>query len=444
MTVKAAIVTLGCPKNQVDSEVMAGILGGEYELTDQPAEAEVILVNTCTFIDQAKEESIDTILEMARYKEEGRCKTLLACGCLAQRYKEKLMDEIPEIDGIFGTGGVAEVRQWVAEARRARGPFPREGRPVCRYPEDVGRRRSGPRHWAYVKVAEGCDNACTYCVIPQVRGPYRSRTEEAVLAEVRRLAAEGVKEVILVAQDTSRYGWDLCGELRLPVLIRKIAGVEGIRWIRLMYCYPDLVTDELIDTMRQEAKVCRYLDLPLQHASDKVLREMNRRGTCAGSKELIGKLRQALPDIRIRTTLITGFPGESEEEFEQLLHFVQETEFDRLGVFAYSREESTTAARRSDQVPPEIAEARRDRVMALQQEVALRRQGRWVGRTLRVLLEELLPDGRWLGRTEGDAPEIDGQVYVENKTTRCLCPGDFVAVKVLEADSYDLTGEVVL
>ncbi|MHB1652769.1 MAG: 30S ribosomal protein S12 methylthiotransferase RimO [Desulfitobacteriaceae bacterium] len=441
MTVKIAVVSLGCAKNQVDSEVMAGILGEQYEITDKPAEAEIIVINTCTFIDAAKEESVDTILEMARYKEEGKCQTLVAVGCMAQRYGEDLLQEIPELDGIMGTGSLGEIAKLVAQAgiEKTRGPL---GVPEFLYDEKMPRRRSTPSHYAYVKVAEGCDNYCSYCVIPQVRGHFRSRTEESILHEIREMAAEGVKEILLIAQDTTRYGLDIYGELRLPTLIRKIARLEGIEWIRLMYCYPELFTDELIEVMVQEPKVCRYVDLPLQHSNEKILREMNRRGSAADAERLIDKLRQAMPDIRIRTTLITGFPGETEGEFQELLDFVNRIEFDRLGVFAYSQEENTPAAQRSDQVPKDTRETRRDKVMELQQSISARRQQRWVGQTVKVLLEEELPEGRWLGRTEGDAPEIDGEIYVTIKSGTKL-QGDFVTVSVQEADSYDLVGEVV-
>lgn len=441
MPVKLAVVTLGCPKNQVDSEVMTGILGQQYEITDIASEAEIIIVNTCTFIDAAKEESVDTLLEMAGYKETGNCHTLIAAGCMAQRYSKELLQEIPELDGIIGTGGISDIADFLKQTgtQKISGTVETPG---FLYDENMPRRRFTPGYSAYVKVAEGCDNFCTYCIIPHVRGRFRSRTEESILNEVRQMALEGVKEILLIAQDTTRYGLDLYGELRLSSLVRKIARFEGIEWIRLMYCYPELFTDDLIETMREEPKVCRYVDLPLQHANDKILTEMNRRGNAADAELLIQKLRKALPDIQIRTTVITGFPGETEQEFEELKSFIHHIKFDRLGAFAYSQEENTPAARRLDQIAEEVREARRDEIMALQQTIAARRQQRWIGRTIKVILEEKLPDGRWLGRTEGDAPEIDGQIYVtvRNKTVK---PGDFVNVYVQDADSYDLVGEVV-
>ncbi|MDI6813062.1 MAG: 30S ribosomal protein S12 methylthiotransferase RimO [Desulfitobacteriaceae bacterium] len=443
MATKLSIVTLGCPKNQVDSEIMAGILAKGYELTDKPEEAEIIVVNTCTFIDPAKEESIETLLQMARQKEEGVCQTLIAAGCMAERYGQELMREVPELDGVIGTGGVAHIAEVVAKAQEEKVNTVGQVSLDFLYDENMPRIRSTPEYSAYVKVAEGCDNHCSYCVIPQVRGHFRSRPEESILEEVRQMAREGVKEILLIAQDTTRYGLDRYGELRLSRLIRELTQVEGIEWIRLMYCYPELMGDALIQTMVEEPKVCRYVDLPLQHASPRILKDMNRRGTAEAAQHLIRKLRVAMPDIRIRTSMIVGFPGETEAEFQELLDFIETVELDRLGVFVYSQEENTPAAKRRDQVPEDIREARRDRAMALQQAVSARRQKRWLGRILTVLLEEALPDGRWLGRSEGDAPEIDGQVYVEPGEMP-MHPGDFVQVLIRDADSYDLIGEVVL
>jgi len=438
---KVAIVTLGCPKNQVDSEIMSGRISEKYDLVEDPEQADIIIVNTCTFIDSAKEESVDTILEMAQYKKEGQCKTLLAAGCLAQRYGEELMAEISELDGILGTDNLAEVLEFIDEAQIHKTRHVTQGAPQFLYDDTMSRQRLSPKHYAYVKVAEGCDNFCTYCVIPKVRGHFRSRPEESILREIQQMAEEGVKEILLIAQDTTRYGVDLYGEFRLPSLIRKIAEIQGIEWIRLMYCYPDLFSDELIQTMKETPKVCRYLDLPLQHGDDQILAAMNRRGTSEEAEILIQKLRQAMPDIRIRTTMITGFPGESEDQFANLIAFVKRIGFDRLGAFAYSQEETTPAAQREDQVPVEIREQRRDELMQFQQGIALERQQRWIGQTLTVLIEEKLPDGRYLGRSEGDAPEIDGSVYVNSAQE--LETGEFAQVKIHDVDSYDLMGEVV-
>ena len=441
MTKKVAVVTLGCPKNQVDSEIMAGLLAQDYSFIENPAEADIIVVNTCTFIQSAKEESIETIFEMAGFKKSGNCQTLIATGCLAQRYGKELMQDIPELDGVLGTGNIDEITKVVQASEGTRTTLIKEGLSFLQ-DELMPRIRSTPNYLAYVKVAEGCDNYCTYCVIPFVRGHFRSRTEESVLREVQEMAAQGVKEIMVMAQDTTRYGYDLHGELRLPQLIRQLARIEGIEWIRLMYCYPDRFTDELIETMRQEPKVCKYIDLPLQHADNKILKEMNRRGTIEEAETLIGKLRAAMPDITLRTTMITGFPGESEQEFQTLIDFIQRVQFDRLGVFAYSQEENTPAGQREDQILPEVREQRRERIMQIQQEISLGRQQRWVGRAVNVLLEEKQPDGRWMGRTEGDAPEIDGQVYITGNQTS-IQAGDLVKVRILEADSYDLVGEVV-
>jgi ribosomal protein S12 methylthiotransferase RimO len=442
LTKKVAVVTLGCPKNQVDSEIMAGFLAQDYILTVNPEDADIILVNTCTFIQSAKEEAINTIFEMASFKEAGTCQTLIATGCLAQRYGVELMQEIPELDGVLGTGNINEVTKLIQAAEKTRTTLLKPEIPNFLHDELMPRKRSTPGYLAYVKIAEGCDNYCTYCVIPYVRGHFRSRPEESVLREVQEMAQQGVKEIMIMAQDTTRFGLDSEGELRLPQLIHKLALIEGIQWIRLMYCYPERFTDELIETMRREPKVCKYIDLPLQHADNKVLKEMNRRGTIEQAEVLIGKLRAAMPDITVRTTMITGFPGETEEEFQTMVNFVKRVEFDRLGVFAYSQEENTPAGQRDDQVPQEVREQRRERIMQIQQDISLSRQQRWVGRRVTVLLEQKLPDERWMGRTEGDAPEIDGQVYFSGGHTS-LQVGDMVEVHILEADCYDLIGEVV-
>src|SRR5665648_3915 len=420
---------------------MSGLLAQDYSFIENPAEADIIVVNTCTFIQSAKEESIETIFEMAGFKKSGHCQTLIATGCLAQRYGKELMQDIPELDGVLGTGNIDEINKVVQASEGTRTTLIKDG---SSFLQDMlmPRIRSTPNYLAYVKVAEGCDNYCTYCVIPSVRGHFRSRTEESVLREVQEMAAQGVKEIMVMAQDTTRYGYDFNGELRLPQLIRQLARIEGIEWIRLMYCYPERFTDELIETMRQEPKVCRYIDLPLQHANNKILKEMNRRGTIEEAETLIGKLREAMPDITLRTTMITGFPGESEQEFQTMIKFIERVQFDRLGAFAYSQEENTPAGQRVDQVMPEVREQRREQIMQIQQGISLMRQQRWVGRIVTVLLEQKQPDGHWMGRTEGDAPEIDGQVYI-TETNTSLQVGDLIKVRVLEADSYDLIGEVV-
>ncbi|MCB8817750.1 30S ribosomal protein S12 methylthiotransferase RimO [Desulfosporosinus shakirovi] len=442
MTKKVAVVTLGCPKNQVDSEVMSGLLAQNHIFIENPEEADVIIVNTCTFIQSAKEESIEAIFEMASLKKTGACQTLIATGCLAQRYGSELMQDIPELDGVLGTGNINEITKLVQETEKKRTSLIKQGAPDFLHNELMARIRSTPDYLAYVKVAEGCDNYCTYCVIPYVRGHFRSRPQESVILEVQEMADQGVKEILIMGQDTTRYGQDLYEELRLPQLIRELARIEGIEWIRLMYCYPERFTDELIETMRQEPKVCKYIDLPLQHADNKILKDMNRRGTIEQAETLIGKLRTAMPDITIRTTMITGFPGETEQEFQSIVDFIQRVQFDRLGVFAYSQEENTPAGQREDQVPPEVREKRRDQIMQIQQDISRQRLQRWVSRVVTVLLEMKLPDGRWMGRTEGDAPEIDGQVYIPD-TQIFLQEGDLIKVRILEADNYDLMGVVV-
>jgi len=442
LTKKVAVVTLGCPKNQVDSEVMSGLLAQNHIFIENPEEADVIIVNTCTFIQSAKEESIEAIFEMASFKKSGACQTLIATGCLAQRYGSELMQDIPELDGVLGTGNIDEITKLVQATEKKRTSLIKQGAPDFLHNEQMARIRSTPDYLAYVKVAEGCDNYCTYCVIPYVRGHFRSRPLESVIQEVREMAAQGVKEILVMGQDTTRYGQDLYKELRLPQLIRELARIEGIEWIRLMYCYPERFTDELIETMRQEQKVCKYIDLPLQHADNKILKDMNRRGTIEQAETLIGKLRTSIPDITLRTTMITGFPGETEQEFQTMVNFIKRVQFDRLGVFAYSQEENTPAGQREDQVPPEVREQRREQIMQIQQDISRQRLQRWVDRVVTVLIEMKLPDGRWMGRTEGDAPEIDGQVYIPD-TPISLHEGDMIKVRILEADNYDLVGVVV-
>ncbi|MDR3289020.1 MAG: 30S ribosomal protein S12 methylthiotransferase RimO [Peptococcaceae bacterium] len=437
---KIAVITLGCSKNQVDSEVMCGLLEQRYEITEDPAEADVILVNTCTFIEEAKKESIESILEMVDYKEKGTCKKLIVAGCMAQRYSKELREEIPEIDEIIGTGDVPNIIHILDQPGSHSLSSPQASAYI--FDEKLPRKQLTPRHFAYVKIAEGCNHGCTFCVIPQVRGGFRSRTEASIVNEAEKLVEQGVREIMLIAQDTTCYGVDLHGEQRLPQLIRKLAAISELKWIRLLYCYPDFFSGQLIEAIKNEPKVCQYVDIPLQHADERVLKAMNRRGTAAKARALLAELRAAMPEITIRTTFITGFPGETEKEFQTLLAFVKEVEFDHLGVFAYSQEESTPAGQRKDQLPQEIRENRKEQLMQLQQEIVLRRQQRKLGKTLEVILDEKLPDGRWLGRGRGDAPEIDGQVYVTTKS-RIVEPGEIVAVLIKEADCYDLLGDIV-
>ena len=440
---KILFVSLGCDKNLVDTEKMLGILGGDgFQFTDSEEEADVIIINTCCFIGDAKEESVNTILEMARCKEEGRCKALLVTGCLAQRYKDEILTEIPEVDGILGTSSYDQIGAMVKQILEEKKEHVSCFRDINALPRtDGGRMVTTGGHYAFLKIAEGCDKHCTYCIIPSLRGSYRSVPMEDLLQEARGLAAQDVKELILVAQETTLYGVDLYGEKSLPRLLRELAKIPGIQWIRIQYCYPEEITDELIQVIREEEKVCHYLDIPIQHASDPVLKRMGRRTNQEELRRIIGKLRKEIPDIAIRTTLISGFPGETEEDHEELMAFVDEMEFERLGVFAYSLEEDTPAAQMPDQVPQELKEERRDEIMELQQEIAFEKAESLVGRVLDVMIEGKVADEpAYVGRTYMDSPNVDGLIFVNADLQ--LMSGDFVRVKVTGAAEYDLIGEV--
>lgn len=440
---KILFVSLGCDKNLVDTEKMLGILGGDgFQFTDSEEEADVIIINTCCFIGDAKEESVNTILEMARCKEEGRCKALLVTGCLAQRYKDEILTEIPEVDGILGTSSYDQIGAMVKQILEEKKEHVSCFRDINALPRtDGGRMVTTGGHYAFLKIAEGCDKHCTYCIIPSLRGSYRSVPMEDLLQEARGLAAQGVKELILVAQETTLYGVDLYGEKSLPRLLRELAKIPGIQWIRIQYCYPEEITDELIQVIREEEKVCHYLDIPIQHASDPVLKRMGRRTNQEELRRIIGKLRKEIPDLAIRTTLISGFPGETEEDHEELMAFVDEMEFERLGVFAYSLEEDTPAAQMPDQVPQELKEERRDEIMELQQEIAFEKAESLVGRVLDVMIEGKVADEpAYVGRTYMDSPNVDGLIFVNADLQ--LMSGDFVRVKVTGAAEYDLIGEV--
>ena len=440
---KILFVSLGCDKNLVDTEKMLGILGGDgFQFTDSEEEADVIIINTCCFIGDAKEESVNTILEMARCKEEGRCKALLVTGCLAQRYKDEILTEIPEVDGILGTSSYDQIGAMVKQILEEKKEHVSCFRDINALPRtDGGRMVTTGGHYAFLKIAEGCDKHCTYCIIPSLRGSYRSVPMEDLLQEARGLAAQGVKELILVAQETTLYGVDLYGEKSLPRLLRELAKIPGIQWIRIQYCYPEEITDELIQVIREEEKVCHYLDIPIQHASDPVLKRMGRRTNQEELRRIIGKLRKEIPDIAIRTTLISGFPGETEEDHEELMAFVDEMEFERLGVFAYSLEEDTPAAQMPDQVSQELKEERRDEIMELQQEIAFEKAESLVGRVLDVMIEGKVADEpAYVGRTYMDSPNVDGLIFVNADLQ--LMSGDFVRVKVTGAAEYDLIGEV--
>ena len=435
-------ISLGCDKNLVDSEVMLGLLDKKgYQIVDSEEDADIIVVNTCCFIHDAKEESIQTILEMAEYKKEGKLKALIVTGCLAQRYQQEIIDEIPEVDAVLGTTSYDHIVEAVEEALAGNGHVVLED--VDALP-DVKEKRlvTTGGHYAYMKIAEGCDKHCTYCIIPKLRGNYRSVPMEKLLAEAKDLADQGVKELILVAQETTVYGKDLYGEKSLHKLLRELCKISGIQWIRILYCYPEEIYDELIQTIKEENKVCHYLDLPIQHASDAVLKRMGRRTSKAQLVEIIEKLRKEIPDISLRTTLITGFPGETQEQHEELKDFVDEMEFDRLGVFTYSPEENTPAAEMVDQIPEEVKEERRDELMELQQEIAFDLAEDMVGREVLVMIEGKVADeNAYVGRTYKDAPNVDGLIFIN--TDEELMSGDFARVRVTGALEYDLIGELI-
>lgn len=438
---KIMFVSLGCDKNLVDSEMMLGMLRERgHEFTDDETQADIVVVNTCCFINDAKEESINILLEMADLKNEGRIKGLIAAGCLAQRYKEEIQQEIPEVDVIIGTTAIADIANAVDEVVEGKAQnhyLDINAKPVSRQKRIV----TTGGHYAYMKIAEGCDKHCTYCIIPKVRGNFRSVPMEDLIQEAKELAESGVKELILVAQETTLYGKDLYGKKSLPELLHKLAEIPGIYWIRILYCYPEEIDDELIAAIQSEEKVCNYLDIPIQHGSDRILGRMGRRTNQADLKNIIGKLRKEIPDICLRTTLITGFPGETEEEHEQLLDFVDEMEFDRLGVFTYSQEEDTPAANMPDQVDEEIKMRRQAEIMELQQEIAFEKADDMVGSVLYCMIEGKVADeDAYVARTYRDAPNVDGYLFVN--TTATLMTGDFVKVLVTGSNEYDLIGEI--
>ena len=435
-------VSLGCDKNLVDSEVMLGLLDAKgYQIVDDETQADVMVINTCCFIHDAKEESIQTILDMARYKEEGRLKALVVTGCLAQRYKQEIIDEIPEVDVVLGTTSYDKIVEAVEEALEGKSEVELADIDALPLPETKRLVTTGG-HYAYLKIAEGCDKHCTYCIIPKVRGNYRSVPMERLIKEAQELADQGVKELILVAQETTLYGVDLYGKKSLHILLQELAKIKGIRWIRILYCYPEEIYPELIETIKNEKKVCHYLDMPIQHASDAILKRMGRRTTKAQLKETVSLLRKEIPDIVLRTTLIAGFPGETQEQHEELMEFVDEMEFERLGVFAYSPEENTPAASMPDQIPEEIKEERRDAILELQQEIAFDKAADMVGRTLYAMIEGKVADEpAYVARTYADSPDIDGYVFVN--TSEMLMSGDFVKVKITGSAEYDLIGELV-
>ena len=452
-------VSLGCDKNLVDSEKMLGLLNeAGYRVAQEESEADAIVVNTCCFIHDAKEESVETILEMAEWKKKGRLKALIVTGCMAQRYQDEIQQEIPEVDAVIGTTGYTEIvpilDEILAEAeasqKEAAVEEPKEKSfvnccpSIDLLPASLADKRvvTTGGYTAYLKIAEGCNKRCTYCIIPYIRGHYRSFPMEDLLEEARKLAEGGVKELILIAQETTVYGMDCYGRKALPEFLTKLCEIEGIEWIRILYCYPEEITDELIAVMKKEKKICHYLDIPIQHSEDTILKRMGRRTNRAELVSIVEKLRKEIPDIVLRTTLITGFPGETEEEFKNMVDFVDSMEFDRLGVFPYSAEEGTKAAEMDGQITEEVKESRRDEIMALQQEISADKAASRIDDEMSVLIEGYLyEDDIYIGRTYMDAPKVDGNVFVRAEEE--LISGDIVPVRITGANEYDLMGDVI-
>jgi ribosomal protein S12 methylthiotransferase len=447
---KVGMVSLGCPKNLVDSEVMMGLLARQgYELTADSSAADVLVVNTCGFIDSARQESVDTILEMAQLKQTGNLKRLIVAGCLVERYKEDLQREIPEIDACIGVNQLKEIESLVEPNGHRVLPVYSDGAAAPElflYDETTPRLRATAPYTAYVKIAEGCNHTCAFCIIPRLRGVFRSRSPESILKEVEMLAAQGVKEFVLISQDTTNYGSDLTLKDGLARLVDSIASVDGVEWVRFLYCYPTAITDELLDVMARRDNVCKYFDIPLQHASRSVLGLMRRGGNREAYERMIERIRRRVPDVAIRTTFIVGFPGEREEDFNELLEFVRTVEFDRVGVFTYSDEENSPAYELEEKVDPELAKQREQRLMHEQARISLRRNQRIVGRRVKVLLEGKSKESDLLleGRLESQAPEIDGSVLINDVVEGSnAMPGDFVTVEITEAHQYDLIGRIV-
>ena len=438
---KVLFISLGCDKNLADSEDMLGMLVEKgYEITNEEKEAEVIVINTCAFIHDAKEESVNSILEMAQYKETGRLKALLVTGCLAQRYQKEITEEIPEVDAVLGTGSWDELIQ--ALDKVFDGEKYLDFQDVDRLPQAEGKRViTTGGYYDYLKIAEGCDKRCTYCIIPKLRGKYRSIPMEKLVSQAEYLASQGVRELIVVAQETTIYGQDLYGEKSLHILLKKLCRIPGIQWLRILYCYPEEIYPELIQTMKEERKICHYLDLPIQHCNDRILKRMGRRTTKAELVQIVETLRREIPDIILRTTLITGFPGETQEEHEELMEFIDTMEFDRLGVFTYSAEEDTPAARMPDQIEEEEKERRQAELMELQQEISIDKGNARIGSNVEVMVEGKVADeNAYVARTYGDAPGVDGYMFINTDTE--LMSGDFALVHVTGALEYDLIGEL--
>lgn len=440
MAVRVGMVSLGCAKNQVDGEVlMASLKNAGYELSDDAALADVAIINTCGFIESAKAESIEEILELVTLKKEGRIKKIVVTGCLSQRYQQEIRKEIPEVDAVVGIGANGEIAEIIGKVMEGetQDVFPeKEKMPLC-----GDRELSTPSYFAYLKIAEGCDNRCTYCAIPLIRGGYRSRTIESIVEEAQKLVDDGAKELIVIAQDTSRYGLDLYGELKLPELLRQLCQIEKLRWVRLLYCYPDTVTDELLDVIANEPKIVKYMDLPLQHASGRVLKAMNRRGDKESLLKLIAHMREKVPGLILRTTLITGFPGETEEDFTELSEFVQEVRFDRLGCFAYSQEEDTPAALLPDQIDEDVKNQRAEIIMEQQMEIMQQKGEEMIGKAVTVLTEGFDRYAEcYFGRTAADSPDIDGKVFFTAQGNKPYF-GQLVKVRIEDCVDCDLTGQ---
>ncbi|MBO5082723.1 MAG: 30S ribosomal protein S12 methylthiotransferase RimO [Lachnospiraceae bacterium] len=439
---KVLFISLGCDKNLVDTETMLGYLSQKgYEITDDETEAEAVVVNTCCFIHDAKQESVDAILEMADLRKEGRVKALIVTGCLAQRYSDEIQEEIPEVDVIMGTQAIEDIVEALEKvlAGEAKNYLPDIDKPLPK----LGKRMiTTGGHYAYLKIAEGCDKHCTYCVIPKVRGTYRSVPMEELVEQAQQLVEDvGVKELILVAQETTIYGTDLYGEKKLPELLARLSEIRGLRWIRILYCYPEEIDDDLIEEIATNDKVCNYLDIPVQHASDRILKRMGRRTTRAELEATINKLRARIPDICLRTTLISGFPGETEEDHEEVMEFVDAMEFDRLGVFTYSKEEDTPATLMDDQIEEELKEARRGEIMELQQEIAFEKADAMIGKTVLAMIEGRIADeDAYIARTYMDAPNVDGYLFIN--TCKDLMTGDLAYVRITGSNEYDLIGEL--
>lgn len=439
--IKCALVSLGCPKNQIDAEVMLGLLKEKgYQIITEEDKADILIVNTCGFIGPAKEESIDTILALAEHKKEGKCKGLVVTGCLAQRYKDELIKELPEVDAFVGTGDFPQIVGIVQQILGGEKAVIINPQPEFIYDHSIPRVHQGGIS-AYVKIAEGCDNYCTYCVIPQIRGRFRSRKLESIKQEVESLIEQGVKEIILVAQDTTRYGEDIYGKLMLPELLTELCSLNGQYWIRLLYCYPTRFNDDLIEVIAKEEKICKYVEMPLQHINNEIIEKMNRQGSQQEITNLLEKIRKRIPGVALRTSFIVGFPGETEEQFQNLLEFMQKIKFDRVGIFTYSQEEGTLAAEMLQQVPEETKQARFHQAMQIQQRISLEKNQEWVGKSIDVLIEGLSDDNPDLlvGRSHRDAPEIDGVVFIDKGYA---LRGQIVKVKVKRALEYDLIGEI--